>query len=195
MVPRLWNETIDAHRRDVREAILATTAALVAERGLRAVTMSGIAERTGIGRATLYKYFPDIQSVLGAWHERAVSAHLGQLRELRERPGTPIGRLESVLARYALINHERLSRDHHGGELADLLHRGVPATRATQQVHDLVRDLLTDAARAGEIRDDVSPDLLADYCLNALSAASGLPTEVAVHQLVTVILAGLTRPP
>src|SRR5687767_4338176 len=58
-VPKLWNETIEAHRREVRDAILDTAAALLDEHGLRSVTMSQIAEQTGIGRATLYKYFSD----------------------------------------------------------------------------------------------------------------------------------------
>src|SRR6266705_2400829 len=86
-VPKLWNETIESHRREVREAILDTTAALVFERGLRAVTMSQIAEQTGIGRATLYKYFPDVDTILVAWHERLVNAHLEQLVQLRQQPG------------------------------------------------------------------------------------------------------------
>jgi len=75
-MPKLWDETIEAHRRAVRDATLDTAAALVAERGLRAVTMSQIAEETGIGRATLYKYFPDVEAILVAWHERHISAHL-----------------------------------------------------------------------------------------------------------------------
>ena len=75
-MPKLWNETIDAHRRAVRDATLNTTAALVAEHGLLSVTMSQIAEQTGIGRATLYKYFPDVEAILFAWHERQVSGHL-----------------------------------------------------------------------------------------------------------------------
>src|SRR5215207_2890737 len=33
LMPRLWSDTIDAHRRDVRQALLDTTAALVAEHG------------------------------------------------------------------------------------------------------------------------------------------------------------------
>src|SRR5262245_17985636 len=77
-VPRLWNDTIDAHRRAVRDATIDTTAALVAKHGLRAVTMAQIAEETGIGRATLYKYFPDVESILLAWHERQIAAHLEQ---------------------------------------------------------------------------------------------------------------------
>ena len=56
-MPKLWDETIDAHRREVRHAILHATGALVAEHGLLSVTMSQIAEQAGIGRATLYKYF------------------------------------------------------------------------------------------------------------------------------------------
>jgi len=54
-VPKLWHHTIEAHRREVRDAILDNTATLVAAHGLRQVTMSQIAEQTGIGRATLYK--------------------------------------------------------------------------------------------------------------------------------------------
>src|SRR5918999_351653 len=43
-MPKLWTDTIEAHRREVRDAILDTAAALVDERGLLAVTMSQIAE-------------------------------------------------------------------------------------------------------------------------------------------------------
>jgi AcrR family transcriptional regulator len=65
------------HRREVRDAILDTMAALVAEHGLLGVTMSQIAEETGIGRATLYKYFPDVEAILLAWHDRQFTAHIG----------------------------------------------------------------------------------------------------------------------
>src|SRR5207248_3691800 len=42
VMPTLWHATMAAHRRGVRDAILHTAAALVAERGLHAVTMSEI---------------------------------------------------------------------------------------------------------------------------------------------------------
>src|SRR5215213_4907635 len=105
VVPNLWNETIEAHRAAVREAILDTAMVLVSEHGLRSVTMSQIAEKTGIGRATLYKYFPDVESILLAWHERQVDRHLEQLAAVRDRPGLPGARLEAVLEAYALILH------------------------------------------------------------------------------------------
>ena len=188
-MPRLWDETIEAHRRAVRDATLDTTAALVAEHGLASVTMSQIAERTGIGRATLYKYFPDVEAILVAWHERQVAEHLQHLAVVRDQAGHAGERLEAVLEAYSLIVHE-----HHGGDLAALLHRGPHVARAHQQLRDFVRDLLTEGTASGEVRDDVAPEELASYCLHAVGAARGLPSTAAVHRLVGVILAGLQRP-
>jgi AcrR family transcriptional regulator len=190
-VPRLWNDTIEAHRAAVRNAILDTTAALVAEHGLLSVTMSQIAETTGIGRATLYKYFPDVEAILFAWHERQITAHLAQLEELRDHAGDAGQRLEAALEAYAFISHDRFSHEHPGPELAALLHRGAHLTRAQQHVHNLIKDLLTEAAATGGLRDDVAPDELASYCVHALGAASSLPSKAAVRRLVTVTLAGL----
>ena len=185
-MPKLWNETIEAHRRAVRDATLDTTAALVAEHGLLSVTMSQIAEETGIGRATLYKYFPDVEAILVAWHERQVTGHLEQLAEVRDHAGDAGERLEAVLEAYAFIAHE-----HHGTELAALLHRGEHVARAHQQLRDLIRDLLAEGAETGALRDDVAPDELVSYCLHALGAAGSLPSKAAVRRLVIVTLAGL----
>jgi AcrR family transcriptional regulator len=188
-VPRLWNETIEAHRREVRDATLDSTAALVAKHGLRSVTMSQIAEATGIGRATLYKYFPGVEAILLAWHERQITGHLAHLAEVRDGVGDAGERLEAVLEAYALMSHE-----HHGSELAELLHRGEHVARAQQHLTNLIRDLLIDAAETGDVRDDVAPDELASYCLHALTAAGSMPSKAAVRRLVTVTLSGL-RPP
>jgi AcrR family transcriptional regulator len=189
-VPKLWTDTIEAHRQAVRDATLDTTAALVSEHGLRSVTMSQIAEEAGIGRATLYKYFPDVEAILFAWHDRAISAHLRQLEEVRDRAGDAGRRLEAVLEAYALISHE--SRGHHDAELTAFLHRDEHVARAEKRLRGMMRDLLTDAARAGVVRDDVAPEELASYSLHALAAASGLPSKAAVRRLVKVTMAGLS---
>jgi AcrR family transcriptional regulator len=191
-VPRLWNDTIQAHRAAVNDAILDTTAALVAKHGLRSVTMSQIAEQTGIGRATLYKYFPDVEAILAAWHERQIAAHLQQLTDLRDQAGDAGQRLNAVLEAYALISHD--THGHHDSELAAILHRDEQVTRAQHQLRDMIRDLLTEAVATGEVRNDVAPDELASYCLHALAAAGSLPSKAAVQRLVTVTLAGLRSP-
>jgi AcrR family transcriptional regulator len=185
-MPRLWTETIEGHRREVREAILDTTAALVDEHGLRSVTMSQIAEETGIGRATLYKYFSDVEVILLAWHERQVGHHLEHLAEVGARAADAGERLEAVLEAYALMAHE-----HHGTELAALVHRGEHVARAQQQLSEFIRDLVTEAAATGSVRNDVAPDELASYCLHALAAAGSLRSKAAVRRLVGLILVGL----
>jgi AcrR family transcriptional regulator len=186
-MPKLWNRTIETHRREVHDAILETTTALVAEHGLRSVTMSRIAEETGIGRATLYKYFPDIEAILVAWHNRQVSDHLDRLAALRDRAGEAGERLEAVLEAYALMIFERP----HGTELAALLHRGEHLAEAHQRLHTLIRGLLTEASQAGDVRDDIAPDELVSYCLHAITAARSLPSRAAVSRLVQVTLTGL----
>ncbi len=188
-VPSLWTETIDGHRAAVRDAILDACARLVTEHGLRSVTMSQIAQDAGIGRATLYKYFSDVDAMLLAWHERQISGHLEHLQQIRDAAGTAAERLRAVLEAFALM-----SNAHGDNDLATLLHRRDHVAQAQQRLTDFIRDLLIDGARGGELRDDVAPDELVSYCLHAVGAASGLRSKAAVRRLVAVILDGL-RPP
>ncbi len=185
-MPKLWTQTIETHRHDVRQALLDTTAALVTEHGLRGVTMSEIAEQTGIGRATLYKYFPDVESILVAWHERQIGEHLKLLVDTRDAATTATAALRTVLEAYALVSHQR-----HGSDLAELLHHGEHVTHAHQHMHAFVRDLINKAAQEGNVRTDTSTDELATFCIHAITAASELKNKTAVRRLVTLILSGL----
>ncbi|MGF7237573.1 MAG: TetR/AcrR family transcriptional regulator [Frankia sp.] len=185
-MPKLWNETIEAHRREVRDAILDTTVALANEHGALSVTMSQVAEETGIGRATLYKYFPDVEAILVAWHQRQVAGHLEYLAELPGQADSAWARLQAVLEAYAFIRHQ-----HQGTELAALVHKGEHLAGPQQQLGDFIQGLLAEAITNGEVRDDVAPDELAQYCVHALAAAGSSGTEAAVHRLVAVTLAGL----
>jgi AcrR family transcriptional regulator len=151
--------------------------------------MSQIAEETGIGRATLYKYFSDAEAILLAWHERQIAGHLDYLAEVRDQAGDAGERLEAVLEAYALISHD--SHGHHNTELAAFLHRDEQVAGAQRLLRNMIRDLLTEGAESGNLRDDVAPDELASYCLHALTAARSLPSKAAVRRLVTVTLAGM----
>jgi AcrR family transcriptional regulator len=188
-VPKLWNETIEAHRRAVHDATLAAAVALVAEHGLRGVTMSQIAHATGIGGATLYKYFPDVEAILRAWHERQLELHIELLSAARDQTRGALQRLETVLESYALIRHD--GGRHHAPDVAAMLHDDTHLARAHARLRDMIRDLLKQAVDAGDVRGDVPPEELADYCVNALAAASRLPSRPAVRRLVSVTMAGL----
>src|SRR5947209_14913150 len=146
--------------------------------------MSQIAEHVGIGRATLYKYFPDVDAILVAWHERQVSAHLDELAELRDQTRGARARLEAVLHALARIHHKRAKRERDHTEIAALVHQGKHIGRAQHRLRTFLGELLSDCAAAGEIRNDVPPDELAGYCLHALQAATTLPSKAAVERLV-----------
>ena len=135
-MPKLWTDTIEAHRAAVRDAALDAAGELIAAHGLTGVTMSRLAATTGIGRATLYKYFPDVDAVLHAWHDRQVEQHLTHLTAVRDRTA-PAQRLTAVLTAYAHLARHRHSHSSHdsrdggtGGDLAATLHRSDHATAA-----------------------------------------------------------------
>ncbi|MGD9528999.1 TetR/AcrR family transcriptional regulator [Pseudonocardia sp.] len=186
-MPKLWTDTVDSHRRAVRDAALDAASELLAERGPRGVTMSRVAEKAGIGRATLYKYFPDVDAVVRAWHEREVAAHLAQLGMLRDAPGTPIERLEAVLRAYASLAR----RSHTGGEATGPLHADDHVVRGRHQVRDMVCDLLSAARGEGDVREDVPVAELAAFCLHALGAAGPDAPEPVVQRLMLLIMSAL----
>lgn len=187
-MPKLWNETIEAHRHAVRQAILEAAWALVSEQGLASVTMTQIAERVGIGRATLYGYFPDVQAILLAWHEQQVAQHIAQLSELPDRPGRAGERLDTALETYAMLRHRQ---QHHCPDLVASLHGGKHVADAQQQVINLIQGLIEEAVISRHVRDDILPGELAAYCAHTLAAAGSLPSQAAVRRLLTLVRSAL----
>ncbi|MGY1948691.1 TetR/AcrR family transcriptional regulator [Nocardia asiatica] len=189
-MPKLWTETIDTHRRTVRESILDAAARLAIEHGVASVTMSQIAEQAGIGRATLYKYFPDVGAILSSWHERQIGHHLEQLVAVAETETDPSQRLDLLLSAYARILRE--SRHRHDSDLGAMVHHSGPhVDHAEQRLRQLMTDAVAAAAEASAVRTDTPAGELASYCLHALDAAAAASSDAAVARLITVIWAGL----
>lgn len=216
-MPKLWEETVDAHRHAVRKAVLEATSALVAEHGVAGVSMSAVADAAGVGRATLYRYFPDLEAVLTAWHERQVAGHLDQLRQVAARAGSPRegggsgveARLRAVLTAYAFMSAHGA-----GADVASVLHHGERMDAARSELVGFMRDLLAEGGDAGVVRTDVPSGELTGFVLHALGAgAEVVPAHgtsgaggnagsgrrrrsghAAVDRLVGLVLDGL-RPP
>ena len=187
-MPKLWTDTIEAHKQSVHDAVLDAAAALVAEGGLSTVTMSAIAARTGIGRATLYKYFPDVETILAAWQQRQVGWHLAELHEVGARSGDPADRLRGVLEAYL-----RNAFGHRGHTMA-MPHGGAHVQHARAHLRGFLAALLADAAAAGAVRVDMPPDELAGFCLAALDGAEALTTKAAKGRLLEITLEAIAPP-
>src|SRR4029453_5774446 len=113
---------------------------------------------------------------------------------LRQGPASSLRSISSTLVRAAYggarglrVDCPRAPRQRPGPVPQSRAH----VAQAPQQLRDFVRDLLTEGAASGEVRDDVAPEELASYCLHAVAAARHLPSKAAVSRLVGVILAGL----
>ena len=187
-MPRLWTETIAEHRDAVHEALLDAAGALIHERGLTGLSMAALAERAGIGRATLYRYFPQLDSVLVAWHERHVARHLKALVTARDTEDDPEKQLVSLLQAYLEV--ARQSGPDGGAGLFAMLHHTPHVAEAEKQLRALLRAAIGAAARNGTVRKDVSPEELADYVFAALASAGGLSAP-AGSRLLKVTLDGL----
>ena len=188
-MPRIWADTIDTHRRQVNDAVLDATAQLIAEHGPMSVAMSAIAQRAGIGRATLYKYFPDVEAILVAWHERDFAEHREQLTALIAAEDVS---LDDVAA---FVCAQRRQHPHRkDASLVDNLAHTLAGAEGTfkdaieQQVVTLLASLMKRLAQRKEIRSDRDPELLARWLLHAIHAPADLE-DVAISELVVDSLA------
>jgi AcrR family transcriptional regulator len=150
-------ERADAARN--RERILDAARRLIARKGVQRITLEAVAAEAGVGRATLFRRFPDRAALLLALldeHERALQdkildgpAPLG--------PGAPASRRLMAFAEALL----ELTREH--GEL--LLGSETTAPLARMHTGAYAVWHLHLAALLAELRPDVDRDVLADLIL------------------------------
>lgn len=176
-----WDHTVDEHRAVQREAIAATSWALAQEHGPFAITMSQVAEAAGVSRPTLYKYFPDVESMLTAHHRKHVEAHVAELASIVNGPGKPGERLDRLVVAYAEICHHRAR--HGSAEIDRLVHSPFELDAAESQLVDLFARAIREADTG---RRELAPPALAAFAVRALAAAADVPrTKVpAVARLV-----------
>lgn len=150
----------EAHR-----AILEATLALLVEQGYSSLTVEGVAQRAGVGKATIYRRWPSkLPLVIEAFRQLPAleEADTGDLASdleqmlrsyLRAYHATPLGAVVGSLA----------------GELPhnpELMEQFAPVVKARRQ--PLIRALERAVAR-GEIPADVDLDLAADLIVGPIT--------------------------
>lgn len=162
-----WDHTVDGHRTAQREAIAAAAWALVERYGPFSLSMSQVAAAAGVSRPTLYKYFPDVQSMLIAHHSKLVEMHVAELEAVMSGPGLPAERLQRLIGAYAEICHHR--GQHGDAELDHLVHSPSELDAAEALLIDLFARAIPEAGQGGH---GLGPEALAAYAVRALSAAA-----------------------
>ena len=185
-MPKIWDATISGHREAVQSAILDGAANVIHDRGLSSVSMSDIARAAGISRATLYKYYDDLDAVLEAWHRRVVDSHIASLEAVAHQHSDIASRVHAVLREYAALAAHRPP-----GPVAAGLHSSPAMEDSSGRLHELFVRLLSEAADVSMVTRRLPSAELATYCEHALSAAAELPSLEAVDRLVELVLASL----
>lgn len=147
---------------EARERVLAAAVGCVARSGLTGLRMEDVARAAGVGRATLYRWFPGGKDQLV---DEAITWEVGRFfRELAvEVADAPDlrARLERGLmfAHRSMVGHEALAT-----VLATDRERFLPRLHETAPlVVAVVRDYLRPAVAAEDLRPGVDVDEAADY--------------------------------
>jgi AcrR family transcriptional regulator len=174
---------------------------LIGEHGLAHVSMSLLAERAGISRATLYHYFPDLDHVLLAWVELQVDRFVSQVEQLANAEPDPRARLALIIAQ---LTDYFASRDHRLGleQLGSLAVAPATAKAVADRMSplmDLVADCLRTGQEVGLFRTDLDAEVHAALILGLLGAirphlVSGRYTpSTAAGAVSSLVLEGVSR--
>jgi len=166
------------------EAIFAATLALFAEQGYSGVTIEGVAARAGVGKATIYRRYPDkAQLVVAAVHVGAcVTDLLPDTGDLRANLTTMLGSLMGLLRgnqgpvllafaaeriRYPSLDEE-FKRSVIGAKRAHIRHLVTSAMERGELPAGTDVDIVTEAG----------PALLWYHALNRLPLTDDLPRRI-----------------
>jgi AcrR family transcriptional regulator len=133
-------------------AIIDSAAKLIAERG-EAASMEEIASAAGVGRATLYRYFPSREALLKAMAVASVQELTLRIREA-DLAAVPFDEAIARLARGIIATGSR-----YVAVSADSARYGEIYPDFDAEVIAPIRDLFRRAHAAGLLRADLDPDL------------------------------------
>lgn len=142
-MPRITGESIEEHVRQQTGRILDAAAALFRERGYRHTDMEDIADAVGLARNSLYRYFPNKDSILLACVQRDMVPFVEEMRALAGKFADPLERLGAWLDAQIDI---ATSPAHATMEMMSEIRRLAPALRReVMQLHELPNVVLEEA--------------------------------------------------
>ena len=184
----LAERPLRADARRNRERVIAAAAAEFAEHGAEAA-LDAIALRAGVGIGTLYRHFPDRQSLQIAVYREIVESSNARGRELLESD-RPYEALREWLA-----SHLAFSRTHQAlaaSVIIAVLDRPEDQPPSCEALRSIGAELLERAMESGEVRRDVDmDDLLRMVSAIALTSDSSDNGCICCERLFTLMMDGL----
>jgi AcrR family transcriptional regulator len=178
-----------------RKAVLRATSELIDEVGLRAMTTDEIAARSGVSKATIYKWWPNKYAV-------AVEAFLSAMAIESADPDTGSAHEDF---RRALRGMIRFYASKSGRAYAQLIGEAQFDPQIGAQLRDqligsrrqLVRAIFDRGVARGELRPDVDPEVAIDVifgpAMYRLVAGHAPLDDASADRIVDVAMRGLAR--
>lgn len=96
-MPRISGANIAEHVAAQEAAVVDAARRLFTERGVAAVSLGDIAAEVGLGRTSLYRYFPTKAHILQRWFDLEMQPLVERSQAVVEGPGSPAVRLAGWL--------------------------------------------------------------------------------------------------
>lgn len=194
-------EEIPDWRARRREVILNAAAELFAGRDYASVQVEEVAKRAGVGKATLYRYFPSKEELYLESLERALGGLEQKLSaELAPRHQPATVRLSSMVSALVDTLSEQLQTlKLLGGDQSDLADRTRRILRRrSQSTATALQQVLADGMASGEFRKvdlEIVPLLIIGMVRGGIMQLGDRPREALERSVIDLLMSGITTLP
>lgn len=170
----LWDQSVAGHKHMLRQYIIDAMLDMVHQKGVSQVSMSELSKAAKVSRQTLYNYFPDVESVLGAWMEQEADMLYQEIREKTAGLDNP---LEQLFV-YIVTSLQSCEKRQHptGVEAAMSMQAAVGEelrlriSEHTSSLEEHLRQILERGVLAGKFRQDLDIEALTKIIFRLTSA-------------------------
>ena len=189
-----------------RDQILDATERLIGVLGYAKTTVDDVAREAGVGKRTIYVYFPSKEEVVLCTIDRIVDRLVARLRGHAAAPGPAADRLRAVLVERVMFRFDSVRGYSHG--LDELFTSLRPAYLARREKYfaaeaTVVEGVLRAGVESGEFSCPDPPSAaeasllatnsLLPYALSAKELGRRKDVEARAHRIADLLLFGLTR--
>ncbi|WP_210251167.1 TetR/AcrR family transcriptional regulator [Bosea sp. F3-2] len=188
-----------AHRADVTATILRAALELGEEVGFEALTIEGIAGRTGVAKTTIYRRWPNVAAIV-------MDAFLGEITKAAPIQKNATAR-ESFRASMKLLvrayngQQGRIMRTLLGRAQVDSRLLDAMKLRWVEPRRAIAREIIREGIATGELRPGLDPDIVLDLLYGPIYHRFFIPylgsdlTDAFIDALIEAVFGGLASPP
>lgn len=194
-------EEIPDWRARRREVILNAAAELFAGRDYASVQVEEVAKRAGVGKATLYRYFPSKEELYLESLERALGGLEHKLNaELVPQQVPASVRLSAMVsALVGTLSEQLQTLKLLGGDQSDLADRTRRILRRrSQRSATALQQVLAEGMQSGEFRKidlEIVPLLIIGMVRGGIMQVGDRPREALERSVIDLLMSGITNLP